>query len=293
MIRLLASDLDGTLLTGDNRLLPDTERALRAAMARGIRFLPITGRAYVLTAPFLRQYGLKTDMILSNGAEVRAADGTCLRERSIAPELLPEVTACYERHGLRPVLMTADGPAAVASREEIAASYARKRENAACDSLIPQENTARILRELRCYETVAAFLADGGRAQKIVSFSPSQADLEACRAELTPLCDRLSVVSSNAFNLEVSDREATKGAALQFYASRFGYAPEEIYVFGDQSNDISMFRFCPNSFAPENGAQEAKAAAAHIIKSNDHGGVGAVIWSLMENQKEPKEDKRK
>ena len=92
----------------------------------------------------------------------------------------------------------------------------------------------------------------------------------------------LSVLSSFDTNMEVTAPLAKKGIMLKRVAEYYHLKPEELVVFGDGGNDISMFQCFPVSFAMKNGVEELKKIAAHITKyTNEEDGVGRTVAKLL------------
>lgn len=97
-IRLLISDLDGTLLGPDGRITPPTAEALQRARRAGLPLLVATGRSWKTASPLLAEAGVAADFVLLNGAEARTAQGELLRAVSLPPAAARHAVAVLQRY---------------------------------------------------------------------------------------------------------------------------------------------------------------------------------------------------
>lgn len=100
MIRVLASDLDGTLLDKKCRISAETAEAVEMAQRAGIRFVAATGRAWGTAYPFFQKAGIKADYVLLNGAEFRASSGTIIYQETIQRNAAEKVIESNQNNGV-------------------------------------------------------------------------------------------------------------------------------------------------------------------------------------------------
>lgn len=271
MVRLIAADLDGTLLTTDKRLTERTERALRTAAEQGILIVPATGRILagmpeeILRLPWIRY------MILANGAMVwdREAE-TCLYRAEMSVETGLGVMAWLEGY---PVIYDCyqDGQGwMTASMWEKAEAYA------------PSPFYLNHIRTLRKpVPELKAFLRGRGiPLQKIQAFCRTEETQQEILEKAAERFPGLAVSSSVTRNVEINDGKANKGAALLTLAEKLGIAPEETAAFGDGSNDLSMIRAAGTGIAMGNAVPPVKAAADRVTAGNDEDGVAVLAEEL-------------
>ncbi len=269
-IRIVALDLDGTLLDSGKNLSAANRAALEAAAERGVHVVPTTGRFFggmpesVRSLPFVRY------AITINGAQVydRAADVAIVREE------LPLATAlaimryldgfdviydCYQDNWGR---MTA-------SMQARAEEYA------------PDAHYLKMIRELRKpYPDLKAHLEELGHdVQKIMLFARDPAVRDAIAAEFGKRFPGLAVSESTPNNLEINSANAHKGQALKRFAEHLGFGLENCMAFGDGGNDITMVRMAGVGVAMANAAPDVLAAADMVTASNDDDGVAAALRS--------------
>lgn len=252
-IRLLISDLDGTLLGPDSVITPGTAAALERARQAGLRLLVTTGRAWGTAAPLLRQAGVCCDFVLLNGAEYRTAQGELVRAVPLPPATARHAVAVLRRYDLGFEINTDLGDFTTDTE------------------LCP---TAQPLPRL------AAFWAGQPQVRKIFAFSRNPDALTRARQMLQDLPDA-TVTASADWNLEVTARDAQKGTMARWVTQQYGIAPEQALVFGDGCNDVSLFRAFVHTRAMGNAAAPLQALAEQIIEPNTEDGVARGIERLL------------
>ena len=270
-IRIVALDLDGTLLDSGKNLSAANRDALVAAAERGIHIVPTTGRFFGGMPESVRELPFVRYAITVNGAQVydRETDTAIVREE------LPLGTAlavmryldgfdviydCYQDNWGR---MTA-------SMQERAADYA------------PDAHYLKMIRELRKpYPDLKAHLEELGRdVQKIMLFARDVEVRERIAGGLKERFPELAVSASTWNNLELNSANAHKGLALKRFAEHLGLGLENCMAFGDGANDLTMVRMAGVGVAMSNACPEVLAAADRVTLSNDEDGVAAVLRTI-------------
>lgn len=252
-IRLLISDLDGTLLGPEERITPRTAEALQRARRAGIPLLVATGRSRKTASPLLAGAGVAADFVLLNGAEARTAQGELLRAVSLPPDAARQALAVLKRFGLG-VEVNTNG-----------------RDFATDTELCPTAQP---------FPPLADFWARQPQVRKIFAFSHNPDALARARRMLQTQPD-VTVTTSAPWNLEVTARDAQKGRTARWMAARYGIPPDEVLVFGDGCNDRSLFCAFPHTRAMGNGDPALLALAERVIVSNAQDGVAREIDRLL------------
>ena len=126
---------------------------------------------------------------------------------------------------------------------------------------------------------------DGVPVYKLFLFSDDLEMLDKIRRRLEKNPE-IAIASSFISNLEITDVKAQKGPVLKKYIESLGYTMDEVMVFGDSLNDLSMLSMdFGATVAVENAVPEVKRAAKYITKSNDENGVAYAIRELLRYQK--------
>ena len=267
-IRIIALDLDGTLLDSEKRLSEVNRTALADAAANGILIVPTTGRFFGMMPPAVRDLPFVRYAITVNGAQVydRETDTAIVREELPLDKALAVmrfldgfdvIYDCYQDNWGR---MTK-------SMQDKAEEYAQ------------DPHYVKMIHEFRKpYPDLKSYLAEQGRdVQKIMLFARDPAVRDALAAELPARFDGLAVSTSTFNNLEINVATAHKGRAIERFAAHFGWTLANCMAFGDGLNDLSMVRMAGIGVAMANAAPEVLAAADYVTLSNDANGVAAAL----------------
>ena len=271
-VKLIALDMDGTLLASDHWTVPERNiQAIQAASAQGIHVCICTGRMLEDASDFARRLQLPCMLIACNGT--RAADG-----------LLPDAHIFYRQ------------------------TFTREDAQAALDILLPTGLMVNVFEDgmvstrqgadKREYHLVnrglvrAVYGEDMVRAaadrgvMKIftVASEGEEALLAKARAELMEKLPHLQVTSSAPSNIELMPPGAGKGTALQKMAEYLGLSSEQVMAIGDADNDLSMMGYAYHSVAMGNAPEEIKRVCRYVTDTNDACGVAKMIENVMTTQ---------
>lgn len=274
-IRLIALDLDGTLLGTDKQLSEENAEALERAAKQGVEIVPATGRFYRGMPQVIRDLPFVHYVISVNGAQVydvRKGRTVCSSEipweRAVeVMEKLDSIDVIYDCYQEGWGWMTQE---MYGKAEQYAANI----------------HSLKMIRELRTpVPELKALLKERGRGvQKIqIFFRDMQLRKEALDALPKEFSD-LVVTTSIVNNIEINSREATKGAALEKLASYLGIPLEQTAAFGDDTNDITMLKAAGTGVAMGNAYDEVKKAADYVTDDCNSSGVAKAINLLLENR---------
>ena len=271
-VRMIAFDLDGTLLTTDKRLTDETRRTLEQAAEKGILLVPATGRpltgmpAEVLGIPGVRY------AVTANGARVVSTEnGKILREKLISVEKARKVLDIYgEYDTLREIYYDGQG-------------YMEARQMEQLDHYVPDPNMAKYMRNTRkCVPDLMEKFRQENRAMDKVQA------VFACAGEKEQAFRRIremkgvEATGALSYNIEVTAGGINKGEALLWLAGELGIDREEILAFGDGANDADMIRAAGIGAAMEVSVPEVRAAADILAGSNDEDGVARAIQRYID-----------
>jgi Cof subfamily protein (haloacid dehalogenase superfamily) len=269
-VRLIALDIDGTLLDSRWQLSEANRAAVAEATRRGIEVALVTGRRYDFAMPVAQQLSCPLTMIVNNGALIRTADGeTHLRH------LLDQRVARSVLEATKPW------------REGAAVIFDRPRENQLIlESLRPDDNIryAYYKRNLEHIGIVSPLENSVTEDPIQVMFTGTLAEMRAAESVLRnadfssgyglsfTLYD-----SKNFAMIDVLPADCTKGSSLAEWAARKGLHRDEILAVGDNHNDLEMLHFAGIPVVMGNGVPELKTFGWHETLSNDESGVAAAI----------------
>lgn len=266
-IKLIAFDLDGTLLTASKEITSYTRRILEEAAARGIEIVPATGRPIRGVPEDLYCFPGVRYAVTSNGARlIEMATGRTVREDLLSYEKAKEVLAILQEYDtMREVFYDGQG---YIEKEKLPRVERYIHTKAVTDYItrtrVPVEDLEGMFeRERRAVDKVQGIFADWG-------------EREACYARLLKMSG-IEVAGALGNNVEVNGAGVHKGAALTVLGERLGISPEEMLAFGDGSNDITMLQMAGTGIAVANAQPEVREAADGIAGSNDEDGVARYI----------------
>ena len=269
-IRLIAIDIDGTLLDSCGQVPEANQRAIAAAVESGMEVALVTGRRYTFAMPVAERIPAPLTMIVNNGALVRSKRGETferqLLDRGSARRVL-EATSDFRLGAL--VL------------------FDRPRENQIIFELLDWADPSRTdyWRRNREYLSEIAHLED------CLTEDPIQVMYTGGVAQMRALAKRLAGSDfANEYSVQMTEYEAkdftlldvlhpevSKGAALRGWAARQGYGSAEVMAIGDNFNDREMLGFAGTPVVMGNSVAELRANGWHVTGTNDEGGVAQAI----------------
>jgi Cof subfamily protein (haloacid dehalogenase superfamily) len=285
MIKLISSDMDGTLLDSYRQITPINIEAIKKAQENGINFIINTGREYPNARALVESAGLKCDLICSNGSCAFDKDGNLLFEHEIDKETIRKIFDAFNEYSMEPSLYTTEGRISLLPLEE-RKIYTR-------DVFIPaiqvnhpdMEYTLDDFRELVdnviFVDGQEALLNSDHRILKISSNSTDHEALKKLRVELEKI-PGLAVVSTVPTDIEITSIHAQKGSTLLDYAKRDGLTPDEIVAIGDSENDYSMLSIPGiHSVAMENACDMIRNICVYQTRANTRDGIAYIINCIL------------
>ena len=294
MIKLIASDMDGTLLNHNHKIPEENVKLINFAKNQGIEFVVATGRAYYEALPALNEENINCDVISFNGGIVYDKNGNII---SITPMLPKDLYYTIE------ILKSFDISYQLYTKNTIYTKSIETDINAYID-LIRSNGYDPDVEHLRAeaqqkldvgyiteVENIELYLNEKENPPiKIIAISNDISKLENA-AKLLSENTSISVTSSGANNIEIMHKNATKGEALKEIAKIYGINLENAVAIGDNLNDQAMLDIVGYSVAMKNGNIKLKEQAKYVTeKTNSEGGVADTIFKLIEQNKKIKED---
>lgn len=263
-IKLIALDMDGTLLDDDHATVPARNlAALRAASARGIKIAIASGRTWCLVEEVARELGCVDYAVLANGAAIRdVRTGECIYRQGLGAEQTREIIR---------VLRARDVPFEVYQNGVSYMDGSCGVERARAAAVVSPAFAKVLFAHMVFSDDLEGTLA-GDVAEKFNIFHVEPGEREALLRAIAA-AGPMACANSTASNLEITAPGADKGTALAFLCGRLGIAPEEVMAFGDADNDLGMLSWAGRSFAMANGTDAAKAAAKAVTGANYEAGV--------------------
>lgn len=288
MIKVIASDMDGTLLGEDHKIAPETLSAIKEACDAGIRFMICTGRNFPGAMNELEGADLTCDYIVGSGAEVRDPRQQVVRSTAISTRLCREIYETVRKYPISVTFCTDGDDYRIGTEEEVEESLIRQIQafhlNRCRDEIRDTELYQRMKRNTRVISGIEELEKAGLPVYKLFLFSGDLEMLDKIRRELEKN-QEIAVSSSFENNLEITDVKAQKGPVLKEYIESLGYTMDEVMALGDSLNDYSMLSMdFGATVAMENAVPEIRRVAKYTTRSNVEFGVAYAIRELLKHQ---------
>lgn len=263
-LRLVVTDLDGTLLDGEGRIPDRLWSVLPRLKERGILLAPASGRQYATLRRLFARNAEGMAFIAENGTLV-VLDGAELSCTPLEPEFAFELVRLVRE--------------LVEEGHDLGLIWCG-RETAYVERTDPAF-VAEVAKYYSALEPVEDLLQVDEAAIKCAVFDFGRAEDGAARL-LSERCAPYQVVTSSEHWVDVMSADANKGSALESLQRELGITPEQTVVFGDYLNDLEMLADAPHSFAMANAHPDVIEVARFVAPANDEHGVVQVLERLLE-----------
>ena len=260
MIKLVALDLDDTLLDLRLKISEACVRAIQEVREKGIRVTISTGRMYSSALPYAQQLEIDVPLITYQGAWVKnSLSGEVLYCKPVPGKLAREVMQFLKGEGVHYHSYYND-QLVMESLSEEGRFYAQL---AGVEAILVDDLIARL---------------DKSEAMKIMAISHDEKQLLDMERNLKVYYgDNLHITRSKPYFLEVMHREANKAKALEVIARHYGIDRQEIMAIGDSYNDLEMIEWAGLGVAMGNAFESVKDAADFVTTSNEEEGVAEAL----------------
>ena len=268
MIKLIAVDMDGTLLQSNNQIGEETKKVLKKADQFGIKIVPASGRPLPGVVPYMEDLGIigqDNYAVLYNGGLVQSVSGKVLISHQFDYAEFKKMLSIQEQN------------------PGINLHFMRKHDYVTLDRLISTQ--------------MAKMSAVSATPFVVKDFAEIPRDFTFLKAEFTGEEDKLdqlgqqftpdfkqnyNVARSDPKIWEINKKDASKGNAVHELAQKLNINDNEVMIFGDQGNDMSMFEVADfNKVAMGNAIDAIKDKADFVTKSNDEAGIAYAINKLI------------
>jgi Cof subfamily protein (haloacid dehalogenase superfamily) len=262
MIKLVVTDVDGTLVQPDKSLSPGTIAAAARLQAAGVKLAVVSARPPRGMAWISEALKLQAPYAGFNGGMMIGPGGDTVEWNPCPVDQVTQALDLFAARGVDAWLFTQD------------------------EWLVRDGNGVYVEHEHHTVRFAARVVDDFSpyvdQVGKLCGVSDDFDKLASVEKELQALVgDRATANRSQKYYLDLTHKNANKGYAVGALARHLGFEPSEVAVLGDMNNDIPMFRVAGFSVAMGNGSVDAKAAATTTTAANDHEGWATAIDSLI------------
>ena len=254
LYKAVFSDIDGTLLNSRHQISPLTEQAIKAVIAKGVPFIPVSARPPYAITPYTKQLDTQQAIICYSGALILDKNLTALYSVILEPQDLQELNQI------------------LADFNHLSVSH-----YAGLDWFCNDLNNYWTLQEseitgLHAKQTPK----DLNEVHKILVMGEAE-EIRQLEQKLEQSLPHLSIHRSKNEYLEIMNKAATKAKAIRFMEQHLNVRAEEVVAFGDNFNDLDMLQYAGLSVAMGNAPDEIKQAAKEVTASNDEDGIALVL----------------
>ena len=261
-IKLLVSDIDGTLVRKDKSLAEATVEAARRLREAGVLFSLISARPLSGMLEIAARLGIDAPIGAYNGGTIAHVDGTVVSAERLSADVAREAARRLDLDWTT-LWVFADGQ-----------WHTRKLGNPHDDS--ERKTTAQEPTKVDRFDAIL------DRVDKMVAVSDDEPKLKALETETAQALGKgAAVARSQTYYLDVTAPGANKGAGVTAIAKALGVPLEQTAVIGDGGNDVAMFKVAGLSIAMANGEQSTRDAAMEAARSNDDDGVADAIDRIV------------
>lgn len=257
-VRLLVSDIDGTMVRHDKSLPDENIAAVREVLDRGIPVSLISARPAAGILPIAEALGLNGPFGAFNGGTIFDRSGVTRIDSAMPEDVTRRLIELYSGFGVTIWFFTAD----------------RWLATDASDPHTPREVQSSGLQP-DGWDDIASLIP---AAHKVVAVCDDPDTMDRIEDAARPIAgDAVTLVRSQDYYLDATALAANKGDGIAELARLFGVDLAHVAVLGDQANDIAMFRRAGLSVAMGQAGQKVKDAATHVAAPNGEGGVSDAI----------------
>ena len=265
-IKLIAVDLDGTLLNSKHQMSKRNEKALKAAIAKGVQVIIATAKTRTSASDIVKRLELTTQGIYLHGLAIYNADGSLAYQKTLEPAIARQVLTFAEDRGF--YVIAYSGTRILVRSSNLRFEQYIKEYNEALPEIIgPIQN----------------ILGDMPINKLLITRFDEAKRVKALRWQLSmQLDDQANVTGSIRDDmLEVMPPNISKSVTLAALIKQAEIKAENVMAIGDGGNDIDMIEMAGIGVAMGNARQALKDKADHIVADNDHDGVAEAVEKFV------------
>lgn len=266
--KLIAIDMDGTLLNSKNQLSNRTIQTLKRVREKGVETVIATGRLYKSASYYANLLGISNSIITSNGALMLDEKGNVLYENTLDKEKLEKIVKLSSKHNIYHHFYSRDKFYAQYISKEVLKFYNEGNQKMNIDVQV-YKNLSEIVNNKDIKIHKCLYIENHGKEK-----------LEKLDLELKSI-EGLNITSSWHNNIEVMNKDVSKGKALEELCKIKNINPEQVIAIGDNQNDIPMLDYAGYSIAMGNALDLVKNTADHITLTNDQDGLAVALEKII------------
>ena len=286
MIKLVASDMDGTLLNSEHEISNLNKKAIEKTLKNDIEFIVATGRGYFEAYPILEKNNIKCNVIAFNGGAIYDENKKLISRTPLGYENILFILDVFKQFDIDTEIYSEKTSYVKNIEVDVTAYIELIKGTGGTPNVEHLRNNAKekvkkgFLTEIKNFNAIINL--DDEPVIKMLGITTNSANLKKAENALKKN-KNIFVTSSGYNNLEIMNKNANKGLALKKFAEHKNINLENVLALGDNLNDLSMIEIAKYSVAMKNGVEKIKNLAKYTSKkTNDESGVGVAILELLE-----------
>jgi Cof subfamily protein (haloacid dehalogenase superfamily) len=273
-IRLLATDIDGTLLNPQFQISEGDLAALRRAHALGIEVVLVTGRRHTFALPIAKQLGFDLWLISSNGAVTRSLTGETFHRDMMPQEICRELCGAmqdFRGHTVLTFDKETKGAIVLEHLDDLSASIRRwlEKNMEYIEFVVPIENAL-------VHDPVQAMFCGS-----MTRMSEALQALQDCGLDGRITVLRTEYPARDLSMIDVLNAGCSKGHALERWSAHRGFRRDQVMAIGDNHNDVEMLEFAGYPVIMGNACEELRERGWKVTLGNDECGVAAAVAEVV------------
>lgn len=276
MIKLAATDLDGTLISSSGEISSENFSAMADAINKGMYVVPTTGRSFYEMPESLREIKTYTHCICSNGAVIFDRDGSVIWKSTFAMDKTMELFGILSEYDTMIEVYTKGTPVTETSKLTKEA-YIHYR---------VEENYHDVLTATRKgVENLKDFLLENSEGAEMFNIFFSDAGERKEAFERIGKLDYVELTTSMESNMEILQRSVNKGSSLTMLCEKLNVKKEEVMAMGDSRNDLTLLGAAGTALAVANACDDLKKVADEVICSCDESAMAYALSRFTQGEK--------
>lgn len=288
-IKLIVSDMDGTLLNEHLEVTNQVADAIVSAQNAGIEFAIATGRTLESGYSFIQDKGIVSPFIELNGARLFDEEGKIHFTREIEPVDLQELIQMIQFYNVQHEVITQNGSYSSNSAAEQLEAYKGifRDINPGINETDLHQYVINYMNKFKVnrVENLNFLIDENTQVLKVLFNEHENPEIfKDIEQEINKKTGNLIVTSASNFNLEINHQLANKGQAVADFAKMRGYEANEVITIGDNINDLTMLEWAEHSYAVNNAHLRAKKTATYLAPSHTDHAVAQIINKVLSGE---------
>lgn len=263
MIKIIFSDIDGTLINSDFQVTPRTKKAIKKATDQGLIFVPVSARMPEAIIPIINSIDITSPIISYNGALVSDSDGTILSSTPMSTNLAREIAELIEKHQPKIAWNVYSHSTWLAQTKE--SSWIEREEN-----IVGVKSKRVAIDSINSLPEVHKLLLMGD-PDVITPFE----------RELKRRYPQLSIAKSAPYFIEIMAQGITKSHAIKVFGKNRQIDMADTIAFGDNYNDLDMLKTVGQGYVMGNAPDDIKEIIGQVTADNNHDGIATVLENMI------------